>query len=224
MLLELLKKDVEVKALLQRADNQLDAMGYTEHSFRHISIVCQRVEKILASVGCDEREIELGKIAGFLHDLGNCVNRKDHAHSGAILAYNLLVKKGMSYIDAAQVMEAIGNHDEETGQVASKISAALILADKSDVHRTRVRKLKISQDGLLDKDDIHDRVNYAVVMSDISIDNKSKQIKFIFQIDISICTAMDYFEIFLDRMKMCKKAAEFLGLEFLLEINDYRLA
>lgn len=145
MLLGTLKKDREIKALLHCADNQLDAMGYTEHSFRHVSIVCQRVEKILAAVGCDEKEIEIGKIAGFLHDLGNCVNRKDHAHSGAILAYTLLVKKGMNYADAARVMEAIGNHDEETGQVASKLSAALILADKSDVHRTRVRKLKISQ-------------------------------------------------------------------------------
>lgn len=224
MLLGTLKKDREIKALLHCADNQLDAMGYTEHSFRHVSIVCQRVEKILAAVGCDEKEIEIGKIAGFLHDLGNCVNRKDHAHSGAILAYTLLVKKGMNYADAARVMEAIGNHDEETGQVASKLSAALILADKSDVHRTRVRKLKISQDGLVDKDDIHDRVNYAVVMSDIAIDKDAGQIKFLFQIDTGIYTAMDYFEIFLDRMKMCKKAAEYLGFEFMLEINDYRLA
>lgn len=145
--------------------------------------------------------------------------------AGAILAYTLLVKKGMNYADAARVMEAIGNprRGNGTGRNASFLRSC-ILADKSDVHGTRVRKLKISQDGLVDKDDIHDRVNYAVVMSDIAIDKDAGQIKFLFQIDTGICTAMDYFEIFLDRMKMCKKAAEYLGFEFMLEINDYRLA
>mgnify|MGYP000925810475 FL=1 len=224
MLLEDLRKDSEIKNMLTRAETQLEVMGYTEHSYRHINIVCNRLEKILRAVGASEKEIEIGKIAGYLHDIGNCVNRKDHSHSGAILAYFLLTKKGMSFLDAAEVMQAIGNHDEETGQVSTVISAALILADKSDVHRSRVRRLKVDKNGLLDKNDIHDRVNYAVVKSDLLVDKDNKKIKFVFEIDKTICSPMDYFEIFLDRMKMCRVASAYLGYDFQLLINSFELA
>jgi len=223
MLLEKIKNDDEIKILLSKAEAQLEAMGYTEHSYRHINIVSQRISKILKALGATEKEIEIGNIAGFLHDIGNSVNRKNHSHTGAIMSYFLLRKRGLSITDCAEVMQAIGNHDEDTGQVASILSAALILADKSDVHRSRVRKLKIDKDGLVDKDDIHDRVNYAVVKNDLVIDSEAKKIKFIFEIDKSICSPMDYFEIFLDRMKMCKEASAFLGYEFQLLINSFEL-
>lgn len=223
MLLEKIKNDEEIKNLLVKAEAQLEAMGYTEHSYRHINIVCQRLTKILEALGATPHEIEVGNVAGFLHDIGNSINRKNHSHSGAILAYFLLIKRGVSYIDAGEIMQAIGNHDEESGQVSSVLSAALILADKSDVHRSRVRKLKIDAEGLVDKDDIHDRVNYAVVKSDLVIDKESKKIKFVFEIDKTICSPMDYFEIFLDRMKMCKVASSYLGYEFQLLINSFEL-
>ncbi len=223
-LLQTIKKDKEIKNLLKTAEEQLDAMGYTEHSYRHVNLVCSRMTRILKAVGATSHEIEIGNVAGFLHDIGNSVNRKDHSHSGAIMAYFLLTSKGVSYKDAAAVLQAIGNHDEESGQVASKISAALILADKSDVHRSRVRKLKINGDGLVDKEDIHDRVNYAVVKSDLKVDVKNKKIKFVFEIDKSICSPMDYFEIFLGRMKMCRVASAYLGYEFQLLINSFELA
>ena len=139
------------------------------------------------------------------------------------MAYFLLRQRNVDEADCAEILQAIGNHDEDTGQVASVLSAALILADKSDVHRSRVRKLKIGEDGLVDKDDIHDRVNYAVVKSDLVVDGENKKIKFIFEIDKTICSPMDYFEIFLDRMKMCKEASAFLGYEFQLLINSFEL-
>ena len=223
MLLEKIKKDNEIKILLSKAEAQLEAMGYTEHSYRHINIVCQRITKILEAMGASLHEIEIGNVAGFLHDIGNSVNRTNHSHSGAILAYFLLMQRGFSCVDAAEVMQAIGNHDEDTGQVASVLSAALILADKSDVHRSRVRKLKIDADGLVDKEDIHDRVNYAVVKSDLVVDQENKKIKFVFEIDKTICSPMDYFEIFLDRMKMCKVASCYLVYEFQLLINSFEL-
>ena len=200
MLLEKIKNDREIRILLSKAEAQLEAMGYTEHSYRHINIVSKRITVILQALGATEREIEIGNIAGFLHDIGNSVNRENHSHTGAIMAYFLLKQKGVPISDCAEIMQAIGNHDEDTGRVASVLSAALILADKSDVHRSRVRKLKIDKDGLVDKDDIHDRVNYAVVNNDLVVDNKTKKIKFIFEIDKTICSPMDYFEIFLDRM------------------------
>lgn len=223
MLLEKIKNDNEIKILLSKAEVQLEAMGYTEHSYRHINIVCQRLTKILQSIGATEHDIEIGNVAGFLHDIGNSVNRKNHSHIGAIMSYFLLRQRGVDEQDCAEVMQAIGNHDEDTGQVGSVLSAALILADKSDVHRSRVRKLKIDKDGLVDKDDIHDRVNYAVVKSDLVVDTKDKRIKFVFEIDKTICSPMDYFEIFLDRMKMCKVASSYLGYEFQLLINSFEL-
>ena len=207
------KNSEEVVTLFEIADKQLEAQGYTEHSFRHVVLVSGASGDILQTLGFDERKAELTLIAGYLHDIGKAVNRADHAHSGAILAYNILTRMGMNCKEAAEVMLAIGNHDEGTGTAVSNISAALILADKSDVHRTRVRNNDIATF------DIHDRVNYAVDKSRIYVDSEKKIAVLELRIDTEICPVMDYFEIFLIRMTMNRRAAEFLGLKFQLIIN-----
>lgn len=208
-----IRHNEEVVSFLEIGDKQLAALGYTEHSFRHVGLVSKTAGEILEKLGFDEREVELARIAGYLHDIGNAVNRVDHAHSGAILAYNILTKMGMSYGEAAEIMLAIGNHDENTGAAVSNISAALIIADKSDVHRTRVRNNDIITF------DIHDRVNYAVESSNVFIDREKNLVVLELCIDTKICPVMDYFEIFLVRMAMNRRAAEFLGLKFQLIIN-----
>jgi hypothetical protein len=215
--LEDLKKSDEVKAFLEMAEIQMDVQGFTEHSFRHVSLVSKTAGNILEKLGYTEREIELARMAGYLHDIGNAVNRTDHAHSGAILAYGILTRMGMDYREAAGVMLAIGNHDEKTGTAVSSISAALILADKSDVHRSRVRNTDFATF------DIHDRVNYAVESSVINVDQATKTAELELLIDTKICPVMDYFEIFLARMTMNRRAAAFLGLNFQLVINGTRL-
>ena len=211
--LEDLKKNEEISILFETADKQLAAMGYTEHSFRHVNLVANAAGNILKTLGYEEREVELARMAGYLHDIGNSVNRVDHAHYGAILAYQILTKMGMDIKEAAEIMLAIGHHDEGSGGAVSPISAALILADKSDVHRTRVRNNDISTF------DIHDRVNYAVESSKIYVDKEKKIAVLELHIDTNICPVMDYFEIFLVRMTMNRRAAEFLGLKFQLIIN-----
>lgn len=215
--LEDLKKSEEVRALFEIADKQLAELGYTEHSFRHVGLVSSVAGDILKTLGYGEREIELAKIAGFLHDIGNAVNRVDHAHYGAILAYQILLKIGMDIREAAEIMLAIGHHDEGSGGAVSALTAALILADKSDVHRTRVRNNEIATF------DIHDRVNYAVDSSKIYVDKEKKIAVLELHIDTDICPVMDYFEIFLVRMTMNRRAAEFLGLKFQLIINGTHL-
>ncbi len=191
--------------------------GYTEHSHRHISIVSQRAGKILEALGYPERTVELTKIAGYLHDIGNCVNRTDHAQSGAILAYNILKDMGMPVEERTEIMMAIGNHDEKTGTAVSDISAALILADKSDVHRDRVLNTNLSTF------DIHDKVNYAVTDADLKIDSKERKIVLKLKIDTKICPVLDYFEIFMDRTMMSKYAAKYLNIWFELVINDTKI-
>ncbi len=215
--LEDIKKNPEVQELVIGAQNQLNALGYTEHSTRHVSIVSNRAGRILETLGYDEHRIELAKIAGYLHDIGNSVNRVDHAHSGAILAYNILKEMGMDIKDRTEIMSAIGNHDENTGTAISDISAALILADKSDVHRDRVVNTNLS------KFDIHDRVNYAVTEANLEIDNVDKKVILKLNIDTDICPVLDYFEIFMDRTMMSKYAAKYLNIWFELIINDTRL-
>lgn len=210
-------KNEEVEALIQGAQKQLDGLGYTEHSHRHISIVSQRAGDILKTLQYPERTIELVKIAGYLHDIGNCVNRTDHAHSGAILAYNILKDMGMPVKERTEIMMAIGNHDEQTGTAVSDISAALILADKSDVHRDRVSNTNLSTF------DIHDRVNYAVSNADLKIDNQERKIILELSIDTAICPVLDYFEIFMDRTMMSKYAAKYLKIWFELVINNTKL-
>ena len=207
------KNNQEIQELIIGAQKQLNALGYTEHSTRHISIVSNRAARILETLGYPEERIELAKIAGYMHDIGNCVNRVDHAHSGAILAYQILKEMGMDVQRRTEIMMAIGNHDEQTGTAVSDISAALILADKSDVHRDRVVNKNIATF------DIHDRVNYAVTNADLIINNKEKKVTLDLTIDNHICPVLDYFEIFMDRTMMSKYAAKYLQVWFELIIN-----
>ena len=193
------------------------AYGYTEHSHRHISIVSKRAGDILEKLGYPDRTVELARIAGYLHDIGNCVNRVDHAHSGAILSFEILKQMGMPVEERTQIMMAIGNHDENTGTAVSEISAALILADKSDVHRDRVVNKNISTF------DIHDRVNYAVTNAELKLDVAKRKILLDLTIDNNICPVLDYFQIFMQRTMMSKYAAKYLKIWFELVINDTKL-
>ena len=215
--LEEVRKNEEVEALIQGAQKQLDGLGYTEHSHRHISIVSKRAGDILEQLGYPERTVELARIAGYLHDIGNCVNRNDHAHSGAIIAYNILKDMGMPVEERTEIMMAIGNHDEGTGTAVSEISAALILADKSDVHRNRVTNKNLSTF------DIHDRVNYAVTDAQLVLDEKQRRVMLKLTIDTKLCPVLDYFEIFMDRTMMSKYAAKYLNIWFELVINETKL-
>ena len=215
--LEDVQNNKEVIALINGSQKQLKELGYTEHSIRHVSIVSQRAGQILKELGYNKDRVELAKIAGYLHDIGNCVNRNDHAQSGAILAYDILKEMGMGVIDRTEIMTAIGNHDEETGEAVSDISAALILADKSDVHRNRVVNPN------LPKFHIHDRVNYAVTESNLKLNSKDRIITLNITIDTKICPVLDYFEIFLKRTMMSKYAAKYLKIWFELVINETRL-
>ena len=210
-------KNEEVEALIKGAQKQLDSLGYTEHSHRHISIVSKRAGEILQKLGYPERTVELAKIAGYLHDIGNCVNRVDHAHSGAILAYNILKDMGMDVNERTEITMAIGNHDENTGTAISDVSAALILADKSDVHRDRVTNTNLSTF------DIHDRVNYAVTGADLVLNQEERKINLNLTIDTKLCPVLDYFEIFMDRTMMSKYAAKYLEIWFELVINGTKL-
>ena len=211
------KQNSEVEALIKGAQKQLNALGYTEHGHRHISIVAKRAGDILEKLGYPERTIELARIAGYLHDIGNCVNRVDHAHSGAIMAYQILKEMGMPEEERTEIMMAIGNHDENTGTAISEISAAIILADKSDVHRDRVTNTNLATF------DIHDRVNYAVTNASLELDAETRKIKLELKIDREICPVLDYFEIFMDRTMMSKYAAKYLNIWFELVINDTKL-
>ena len=215
--LEDVQNNKEVIALINGSQKQLSELGYTEHSIRHVSIVSKRAGKILDDLGYSSKRVELAKIAGYLHDIGNCVNRSDHAQSGAILAYEILKEMGMDLNDRTEIMTAIGNHDEETGEPVSDISAALILADKSDVHRNRVVNPN------LPKFHIHDRVNYAVTESNLKLNSKDRIITLNITIDTKICPVLDYFEIFLKRTMMSKYAAKYLKIWFELVINGTRL-
>ena len=215
--LEDVKNNEEVQAFVQASQKQIKAIGYTEHSYRHIGIVSARTGEILRKLGYDERTIQLGEIAGYLHDIGNCVNRVDHAHSGAIMAYNILKEMEMPVDERTEIMMAIGNHDENTGTAISDISAALILADKSDVHRDRVVNKNLSTF------DIHDRVNYAVTNAELEIDEKERKIILNLTIDTNICPVLDYFEIFMQRTMMSKYAAKYLKVWFELVINGTKL-
>lgn len=215
--LEDVKKNPIIKTLIRVGNENLEVMGFTEHGFRHISLVSSIAYNVLRLLGFSQRDAELASIAGYMHDIGNSVNRNGHHLSGAILAYYILDDLGMCPDELFTVVAAIGNHDEQTGQPVSSVAAALILADKSDVHRTRVRNK--SNTGF----DIHDRVNYAVERSFLRVDAEEKHISLELDIDSQISPVMDYFEIFLTRMFMCRRAAKFLGCTFALEINGKKL-
>lgn len=207
----------EVRIYIEQADASLKAMGFTEHSLAHVTKVANDAKEILLELGYPEREAELAEIAGFLHDIGNVVNRADHAQSGAIMSFKLLKSLGADAEDIAVIVSAIGNHDEHTAFPVNSVAAALILADKTDVRRSRVRNSDIVSF------DIHDRVNFAVEWSEIGILKDRGEFVLRLQIDNSISAVMDYFEIFLGRMLLCRKAAEKLGLKFRLVINETQL-
>lgn len=208
-----IKNNETIKIYIRKADESLIALGYTEHSFAHVAKVAEAAGEILSKLGYSDHDVELVKIAGYLHDIGNLVNRVEHSQSGAAMAFRLLDKMGMDPEDIADVVTAIGNHDEGTGTPVNAISAALFLADKSDVRRSRVRCDE-------SQFDIHDRVNYSVYSSSLDISDDKKDITLDIKIDPKYSTVSDYFEIFLERMILCRKAAEKLGLRFRLIIND----
>ena len=211
-----LRESEVVKTYIQKADESLIALGYTEHSFAHVTRVAELASHILATLEYSEREIELAKMAGYLHDIGNVINRVDHAQSGAVMAFRILDNMGADPEDIATIITAIGNHDESTAYPVNAVAAALILADKTDVRYTRVRNQDFASF------DIHDRVNYSVKESNVEV-VKDSHIVLSLKIETQMCTVMDYFEIFLNRMILCRKAAEKLGLSFWLVVNGQRL-
>lgn len=214
---ETVKNDPAIKEYIRRADQSLEVLGYTEHSFAHVGKGVAASEYVLSTLGADERQIELAKIAAYMHDIGNLVNRVDHSQSGAIMAFRILDNLGMTADEISTIVTAIGNHDEGTGVPVNEIAAALIIADKSDVRRSRVRNQDFASF------DIHDRVNYSVTDSHLTISEDKEEIFLTITIDTEYGSVMDYFEIFMARMILCRKAAARLGLRFRLVINGQTL-
>ena len=210
-------KSEAIRIYITRADESLVALGYTEHSFAHVVHVAQTAGYILETMAYDDRTVELAKIAGYLHDIGNLVNRKDHSQSGAVMAWSILNDMGCDPGEIATIVTAIGNHDEGTGVPVNAVAAALILADKADVRRSRVRNSDISTF------DIHDRVNYSVQKSQLTINTEKTTVHLKLSVDTQYSSVMDYFEIFMGRMSLCRKAADKLGLQFRLSINEQQL-
>ena len=206
-----------IKTYIIRADESLGALGYTEHSFTHVVHVAETAGYILQTMGYDQRTVEVAKIAGYLHDIGNLVNRKDHSQSGAVMAWSILNDMGCDPAEMATIVTAIGNHDEGTGVPVNPVAAAMILADKADVRRSRVRNKDLSTF------DIHDRVNYSVKKSSLKINEDKTLVKLKLTVDTNFGSVMEYFEIFMQRMVLCRKAAEKLGLQFKLIINEQQL-
>ena len=212
-----IKNNEEIRIYIKKADQSLEALGYTEHTFAHMTKTAVIAAEILEKTGYPERTIELARIAGYMHDIGNVINRTDHAQSGAVMAFRILDKLGMPADEVATVICAIGNHDEHTAFPVNEVAAALILADKSDVRRSRVRNQDFATF------DIHDRVNYAVTESKLQLDMEEKTITLSLTIDTSISSVMDYFEIFMQRMLLCRRAANYFNLTFRLKINNTTL-
>lgn len=217
MTYEQIKKDEAIRTYITQADASLGALGFTEHSFQHVSRVAEMAGYILQTLGYPERTVELAKIAGYLHDIGNLVNRVEHSQSGAVMAFRILDKMGFPAEEISVIVTAIGNHDEGTGVPVDAVAAALILADKSDVRRSRVRGKDTA------KFDIHDRVNYSVTKSELKINEAHSIVKLKLSVDTHFSSVMDYFEIFMGRMILCRQAAEKLGLHFKLIINEQQL-
>ncbi len=213
----MLQADEDIRTYIRAADDSLRALGFTEHSFAHVTRVAEQAGALLQALGYDAHTVDLAQSAGYLHDLGNLVNRVDHSQSGALIAYRILSQKGLPAADIATIVTAIGNHDEGTGVAVNPVAAALILSDKCDVRRSRVRNTDSTTF------DIHDRVNYSVTEAALSLAPEEKALTLTLSIDTVISPVMDYFEIFLKRMTMCRRAAEALGLSFRLVINGQRL-
>ena len=217
MTYEQIRKDHAVHVYISQADASMQALGFTEHSFAHVGRVAQIAGDILQKLQYPERTVELARIAGYLHDIGNVVNRVDHSQSGAVMAFRILDRMDFPPEEIAAIVTAIGNHDEGTGVPVSALAAALIIADKSDVRRSRVRdRADIAED-------IHDRVNYSVTASDLQVDVQEKTITLSLTVDTAVSSVMEYFEIFMKRMLLCKKAAQKLNLTFKLTINGLAL-
>ena len=214
---KMVKESKEVNAFLEKGNESLGVLGYTEHSRKHAAKVAETSARILETLGYDPHLVELAKIAGYMHDIGNCVNRHDHPHSGAIMAFTLLNRWNVDPLDTAVIVSAIGQHDERTGTAVDPVSAALILADKTDVRRNRVRNQ------VKETFDKHDRVNYAALSSKLIINAEDKTAKLKIVLDENISSIMDYFEIFMQRMLMCKRASELLGLNFKLIANGRKI-
>lgn len=212
-----LRNDPVIKTLIAKGNDHLGVLGYTDHGKMHVSLVADLCYDILEQLGSPQRERELAAIAGYLHDIGNVINRQGHSQSGALMAMTILQRMSMDQSEIAIVAGAIGNHDEGNGQPVNRVAAALILADKSHVHRSRVRNRDISTF------DIHDRVNYAVNESLLRVNGETHVITMELSIETEICPVMEYFEIFLTRMVMCRRAASFLGCQFELLINGAKL-
>ena len=217
MTYEQIKDNETIQIYIAQADKSLAALGFTEHSFAHVTRVAEMAGYILSTMGYEPRTVEVAKIAGYLHDIGNLVNRVDHSQSGAVMAFRLLDNLGFDPLEIATIVTAIGNHDEGTGVPVDEVAAARILADKSDVRRSRVRNQDIQSF------DIHDRVNYSVTKSELKINEARTLIKLKLTVDTRFGSVMDYFEIFMGRMLLCRKAAEKLGLQFKLMINEQQL-
>jgi metal-dependent HD superfamily phosphatase/phosphodiesterase len=215
--LEDIRKNPVVDSFIRKGNEFLGTLGFTEHSYRHVNLVSRIASKILKQLNYPARDAELAAIAGYLHDIGNVISRNDHGNSGAVLVFSLLMSMGMEPDEVAMVVSAIANHEEQYGQPVSSVSAALILADKSDVHRSRVRNQDYATF------DIHDRVNYAVEHAIIRVNQDRRIITMDLTIDINICPVIEYFEIFLTRMMLCRRAAVFLNCHFELIINDSKL-
>jgi metal-dependent HD superfamily phosphatase/phosphodiesterase len=214
---ETIKQNTAIRTYIERADDSLKVLGYTEHSFAHVCKAAETAGELLSSLGYDTRTVELAKIAGYMHDIGNLVNRTDHSQSGAVMAFRILDNLGMDADEIATVVSAIGNHDEGTGVPVNAVAAALILADKADVRRSRVRNF---DDVSID---IHDRVNYSVTASELVLNDTHTHLTLKITVDTHYSSVMEYFEIFLERMLLCRKAADHLGLVFKLIINDQPL-
>lgn len=211
------RKNERINTYIRKADESLVAMGFTEHSFPHVTRVANNAGMILTSLGYSSRDAELARIAGYMHDIGNAINRIDHAQSGAVMAFRILETMGADPETVATIVTAIGNHDESTAFPVNPVAAALIIADKTDVTYTRVRNNDPATF------DIHDRVNYSVKKASLNVDAEKGEIQAKLKIDTSMCSVMDYFEIFLDRMILCRKAADKLGVKFSLRINGQKL-
>ena len=214
---ETIKQNTAIRTYIERADDSLKALGYTEHSFAHVCKAAEIAGELLTSLGYDARTVELAKIAGYMHDIGNLVNRTDHSQSGAVMAFRILDNLGMEADEIATVVSAIGNHDEGTGVPVNAVAAALILADKADVRRSRVRNF---DDVAID---IHDRVNYSVTSSELKLNDTNTVLTLALSVDTHYSSVMEYFEIFLERMLLCRRAADKLGVAFRLNINGQSL-
>ncbi len=212
--LDEIKKNESIRALVKAGNRYLEALGYTDHGPRHLSYVSRTASHILKSLGYSEREIELAAIAGWVHDVGNSINRHDHGPNGAVLLFGILTDAGVSIVDTVEIITAVGNHEEQSGSVSNAVSAALVIADKSDAHKSRVRN------GKPDPTDVHDRVNFSIQQNDVTVDRKNRVIRQSLTMDNS-SSVLEYLSIYIARILMCEKAAAFLGQEFQLVINGH---